>query len=80
MYMTKKEIMAKFGINHWPTMTYRQYIKFWIMEQSPYYANPINEETSVIAETIKIQIDLGKIENSLKARRALINRIRHNAF
>ena len=92
MYMTKKEIMAKFGITHWPTMTYHQYIevgksleidletKFWIMEQSPYYANPFNEETSVIADTIKIQIDLGKIENALKARRALINKIRHKAF
>ena len=88
MYMTEKEIMAKFGIDDWSTMTFRQLkevgksleidvaTKYGILVQSPYYAYPFNEETSVIADTLKIQIDLGKIENALKERRALINMIK----
>ena len=92
MYMTEKEIMVKFGITHWPTMTYQQFIevgksqeidvvtKYWILEQSPYYANPINEETSVIVDTIIEQVYQEMIEQALQERRALINRIRQKAF
>ena len=92
MYMTEKEIMAKFGIDDWSTMTCRQLkevgksleidvaTKYGILVQSPYYANPINEEVSFLADTIKKNFALERIEYALRERRDLINRIRNQAF
>ena len=92
MLMTEKEIMAKFGIDDWSTMTCRQFIeigrspeidvltKYGILKQSPYYNNPIDEETSFIAETIQKQFAQERIEYAFEERRDLINRIRNQAF
>ena len=92
MYMTEKEIMAKFGIDDWSTMTSRHFIeigrspeidvwtKYNILQQSPYYYHPIDEETSLVAETIQKHFAQERIEYAFEERRNLINRIKKQAF